>query len=119
MRLPNLIAKADRVFSQFVRSKYADHRDMVKCYTCDSWHKVQHIQAGHFISRVWYGVRWNEKNVKPQCVVCNYGHDDEVSKKFSLALRKEHGQGVVKELEGLKRRPLDRFEILEIIEKYK
>lgn len=119
MKLPNLITKADKLFSAYVRQKYADHGGMVKCYTCDSWHKWQHIQAGHFISLVWYGVRWNEKNVKPQCVVCNDGHDDEVSKKFSLALRKEHGQGVVNELERLKLRPLDRFEILEIIEKYK
>ena len=43
------------------------------CVTCG---KVAHwkeggIQAGHFISRKHYSVRWDEDNVHPQCVGCN------------------------------------------------
>ena len=68
-----LVKKLDVVFSQWVRLSNADHRGFCRCVTCGKeghW-KTGGIQAGHFISRKHYSTRWDERNVKPQCVGCN------------------------------------------------
>lgn len=68
-----LIKKLDVVFSQWVRLSNADSKGNCTCVTCGKvghW-KTGGIQAGHFMSRKHYSTRWNEDNVKPQCVGCN------------------------------------------------
>ena len=68
-----LVKKLDVVFSQYVRLSNADSRGFCTCVTCGKqghW-KTGGIQAGHFISRKHYSTRWDERNVKPQCVACN------------------------------------------------
>lgn len=68
-----LVKKLDVVFSQWVRLSNADSRGFCTCVTCGKqghW-KTGGIQAGHFISRKHYSTRWDERNVKPQCVACN------------------------------------------------
>lgn len=82
-----LVKKLDVVFSQYVRLSNADSRGMCKCVTCGKvghW-KTGGIQAGHFISRKHYSTRWNEDNVKPQCVACNVYRAGE-QYKYSLYL---------------------------------
>lgn len=68
-----LVKKLDIVFSQWVRLSNADSRGFCTCVTCGKqghW-KTGGIQAGHFISRKHYSTRWDERNVKPQCISCN------------------------------------------------
>ena len=68
-----LVKKLDVVFSQWVRLSNSDYRGFCRCVTCGKeghW-KTGGIQAGHFISRKHYSTRWDERNVKPQCVGCN------------------------------------------------
>lgn len=82
-----LVKKLDVVFSQYVRLSNADKRGMCTCVTCGKvghW-KTGGIQAGHFISRKHYSTRWDERNVKPQCVACNVYRAGE-QYKFSLYL---------------------------------
>lgn len=68
-----LVKKLDVVFSQYVRLSASDSRGFCTCVTCG---KVGHwkqggMQAGHFMSRKHYSTRWDENNVKVQCVACN------------------------------------------------
>ena len=65
-----LIAKLDKVFSEYIRLRYAKN-DIATCVTCgkkDHWKK---LQAGHFMSRKHYATRWDEDNVEVQCSACN------------------------------------------------
>lgn len=85
-----LIKKLDVVFSQYVRLSNADDRGYCTCVTCGKkghW-KTGGIQAGHFISRKHYSTRWDERNVKPQCVRCNVYRAGE-QYKYSLYLGKD------------------------------
>lgn len=68
-----LVKKLDVVFSQYIRLSNADKRGYCKCVTCgkEAHWKNGGIQAGHFMSRRHYSTRWDERNVKPQCVKCN------------------------------------------------
>jgi len=82
-----LVKKLDVVFSQYVRLSNADSRGFCTCVTCGKqghW-KTGGIQAGHFISRKHYSTRWDERNVKPQCVACNVYRAGE-QYKYSLYL---------------------------------
>lgn len=68
-----LVKKLDVVFSQYIRLSNSNSRGYCKCVTCGKeghW-KNGGIQAGHFMSRKHYSTRWDERNVKPQCVSCN------------------------------------------------
>jgi hypothetical protein len=65
-----LITKLDKVFSEYIRRRYAKN-DIATCVTCgkkDHWKK---LQAGHFMSRKHYATRWDEDNVEVQCSACN------------------------------------------------
>ena len=83
-----LVKKLDTVFSQWVRLSNADNNKNCICVTCNKVFFWKEIQAGHFMSRKHYSIRWDERNVKPQCVGCNvfkYGEQY----KFSLFLGKD------------------------------
>ena len=83
-----LVKKLDTVFSQWVRLSNADNNKNCICITCNKVFFWKEIQAGHFLSRKHYSIRWSEDNVKPQCVGCNvfkYGEQY----KFSLFLGKD------------------------------
>ena len=83
-----LVKKLDTVFSQYIRRSNADNNGYCTCITCNKTFHWKEIQAGHFMSRKFYSVRWSEENVKPQCVFCNiyrYG----LAYEFSLFLGSE------------------------------
>ena len=66
-----LIKKLDKVFSQYIRLKDADHAGYVSCFTCGMTKSWKELDAGHFQSRGKYATRYHEENVKPQCKRCN------------------------------------------------
>ena len=66
-----LVKKLDTVFSQYIRLSNADNNKNCICVTCNKVFFWKEIQAGHFMSRKHYSIRWDERNVKPQCVGCN------------------------------------------------
>ncbi|MEO0132590.1 MAG: recombination protein NinG [candidate division WOR-3 bacterium] len=73
---------ADWLFSYYIRSLYK------RCYTCGS---KRNLQCGHFVSRVYLLGRYDEDNVRAQCVRCNVFKvgNKEV---FSLNLVTEYGE---------------------------
>ena len=79
-----LIKKLDNIFSQYIRLSNSKNGNCT-CITCGKvgdW-KNGGMQAGHFMSRKHYSTRWDERNVKPQCVGCNMFKAGE-QYKFSL-----------------------------------
>ena len=87
----------DRVFSKYVRQKDADESGMVSCITCGKTLHWKEIQAGHFVSRQYLTTRWDENNVRPQCVGDNiFGNGKPLD--FEEALKKELGQDYVEEM---------------------
>jgi len=63
-----LHAKAWRLMSEYIRSKDADYRGYVACFTCDTIKHWKEMQCGHY----QHGkLDFDERNLKPQCVKCN------------------------------------------------
>ena len=99
-----LIARLDKVFSQWVRRKDADHRGYVECWTCGKVLPWSRVDAGHFQSRAKFSTRWDEMNVKPQCKGCN-GFRSGEQFKFARKLDAVYGEGTAQELEVLSNTP--------------
>lgn len=67
-----LIKKLDEVFKRYVRtSNIIPNTNMVRCCTCRRLKPFKEIHAGHFISCSYKSLRWDERNVHPQCYRCN------------------------------------------------
>lgn len=110
-----LIKKLDVVFSKYIRLSNADKNGYCTCVTCNRKYHWKNIQAGHFMSRKHYSTRWEENNVKPQCVGCNMFKQGE-QYKYSLFLGSEVSNDLY-----LKSKEVVKFSIYELeqmIEEY-
>lgn len=86
-----LIKELDVIFSQYIRLSNSKE-GFCTCVTCGRVYEWKKIQAGHFMSRQHYSVRWDERNVKPQCYGCNVmqqGRQYEFSKYLGEELSNE------------------------------
>jgi len=114
----NLIKKLDKVFSQYIRRRFAVN-EIAKCVTCGKQAHWKELQAGHFMSRKHYSTRYDETNVQVQCSGCNvfrYGEQY----KFGRYLEEAYGEGTAEDLQN-KSREITKFSdirIKEMIEYY-
>lgn len=114
--LPQLIDDLDDIFSIWVRRTHEEENGVIRCFTCRRPMLFKTAQNGHFITRKKMSVRWEPKNCKPQCYVCNILNEGEKAK-FAIAL----GPETVEWLEQKKtnRMIVDRFVVGALIEEYK
>lgn len=69
--LQTLVTDLDFIFSKHIRLKYANNKGLVQCYTCPTIEHYNLITNGHYISRSHMYLRWDERNCRPQCELCN------------------------------------------------
>ncbi len=114
--------KAWKVFSEYIRRKYAITNGNVYCCTCNWVGPWQESQAGHFVDGRNNSVLYDERLIHVQCVRCNvFLKGNKVvytvfmMKKYLLTIDQ------IKEFDELKHksRPMKAFEHLEIYDKYK
>ena len=114
-----LVDKADKVFSEYIRRRYADGNGVTECFTCgkkDHWKK---LQCGHFQSRKHYATRWNEDNCQVQCAGCNvfrYGEQYTFGRNLDINIR----EGLAEELNILSNKIVkyDNHDLMSLIEYY-
>ena len=93
-----LTKELDALVSRFVRLSRADTEGMVTCYTCGHKAHYKKIHAGHYITRYFKATRWDLRNLRPQCFMCNiYRKGNAVI--FRQNLVKEYGEEEIKEME--------------------
>jgi hypothetical protein len=115
-----LVKKADAIFSQYIRKRYADNNGIAECFTCGKKDYWKSLQCGHFMSRKHYSTRWDEKNCQVQCAGCNVFRWGEQFK-FGRNLDIKLGKGTADSLEQKSRQILkyNNIELIELIEHYK
>jgi hypothetical protein len=119
--ISKLTKELDTIFSKFIRLSHAKN-GLCACYTCGHESPIKKIHAGHYITRYYKATRWDERNVRPQCFMCNiYRKGNSVI--FRQNLVRELGEDIVKEMESsaniLIRGGLDRDMLLGKITHYK
>lgn len=116
--LSKLKKELDRVFSLYIRQKYANEDGTVKCYTCTTIKHWTEMQNGHWIPRNNLATRFSEENCRVQCVGCNLfqkGRPDV----FAVNLIKEGVDIVALEQTKYRVFKIDRHWYETLIEKYK
>ena len=90
--LPTLIDKADKLTSQYIRQKYADHAGLVKCISCPTVLPWKEAHCAHFIERGKKATRWLEENLHPACPSCNFYRKEIHMREYTLAMIDLYGR---------------------------
>lgn len=96
----SLIKKLDKVFSLYIRKRDANG-DYFTCITCNEIKLFSKADAGHYVSRGYKSLRFDERNVHAQCTKCNRflsGNMDE----YTIFMIRRYGVDVLEELNRLK-----------------
>lgn len=118
--LRKLEEKLWTVFSLWIRKRHADKDGYVACYTCGVRKHYKELQAGHYIKRARKILKFDERNVKPQCVACNLYRDGNQDA-FAEHLELDYGHGILQEFGKLKwqEKRWTRQELEDLITHYK
>ena len=71
LSLPELKKKVWKVFSSYIRQKYADEYGYDTCYTCGVRKPWKEMQCGHGFGGRNNSILFDEELVRPQCRQCN------------------------------------------------
>lgn len=114
-----LIKALDAQFSTWIRMSNADENGIVKCCTCGKMMEWKKSQCGHFLSRRYMSVRFDEKNCAPQCVGCNIFNQGSQAA-FRRFLVQKYGEPEVNkiELKKFNKSKLDAFSLGLLIQEY-
>jgi len=111
---------ADTIFSKCRRKENADHRGLVRCFTCGKVDEWQKMDCGHYESRQFNNTRYSEINTQVQCKGCNIfkGGNKTI---FAVKLREKYGEGILEKLrkEAQKIKQFSIPELEEMIIKFK
>lgn len=94
-----LMKELDAVFSRYVRLKNADSEGIVSCYTCGHRNHYKKMQNGHYISRFYKKYRFDERNCRVQCSMCNMWKSGDIPT-FRIRLVQELGLAEVESMEA-------------------
>lgn len=92
----NQIRKADRIFSKYIRLRYAVD-NFCTCVTCGRRAHYKTMQNGHYISRRYLATRFDEINCNVQCSYCNEDLNGNL-KKYKEYLQRKYGVTVTEKL---------------------
>ncbi len=96
----SLVAKLDKVFSQYIRAR--DSKDgYFVCCSCGRTLPAEQADAGHFINRRHMATRWLETNVHSQCRSDNRFKEGNASG-YALFIIRKYGQKHLEYLDALK-----------------
>jgi transcription elongation factor Elf1 len=88
-----LIREADIFFSRYIR-----RRDKA-CVLCGTFKR---LECGHFFSRAYLRIRWDERNAHANCHFCNQRHIDN-QRPYIAFMLKTYSSKVIDELNVLRR----------------
>lgn len=102
--IPQLEKELWTIFSLAVRLQWADKKGDCTCVTCGfkSYYHGGNIHAGHFRPRSAKAVKYDFKNVHPQCATCNTYNDGEQFL-HGKWIDNQYGPGTADELTRLSR----------------
>ena len=63
--------RIDLVFQKWVRLRDTNSEGYGECCSCGKVVHSKEANSGHFMPRQYKNTRWNEDNVKLQCIKCN------------------------------------------------
>jgi len=108
-------------FSKYVRLRdRLPGTDNCRCISCGAVKRWKEMDAGHFVPRDRWNVRYNEQNVNAQCQHCNRFQSGNQFE-HGLAINAKYGSGTAEYLAGIAKRGgrFSRIEIITLSDYYK
>lgn len=102
--ISKLTKEADKYFSIYIRRRDSIERGgeyYCECITCGDVRPIGQMHAGHFVSRRYKILRYDERNVNAQCPKCNTFHSGE-QYLYSKAIDNKYGSGIADELHSMR-----------------
>jgi len=96
-KIRTLQKKADKEFSRYVKLNKCNDNGMCTCITCGRDFHWTEIDAGHYVGRACIPLRYDERNVHPQCKSCNRFREG-MKDEYALFLIKTYGQEILENL---------------------
>lgn len=114
----DLKAKADRIFSEYVRKRDSKNGYFV-CISCGRILPYEQADCGHYINRIHMATRYSEINCNAQCRKCNRFDEGNMSG-YRQGLIKKYGEQRVLLLEMQKNdtKKYSNFEYQALIQHY-
>lgn len=113
---------ADKLHSLATRYRFGEVQNgqwVAQCITCPIKvdKPIKHLQCGHFMSRQYNTLRYDELNTAPQCYGCNVMQQGK-QYEFGVQIDLLYGDGTAKKLHKLSKTPhqFTREELEEIIQ---
>ena len=115
---PKLKKKLDRLFSKFIKLRDGG-QEFFKCISCQKTKPLSQFNAGHYWSRRYMSIRYDEKNVNGQCIYCNMFLAGNIQG-YQVGLIKKYGEEILQHLEIKKNNisNMGRFEFEVLINEY-
>lgn len=98
----SLIKKLDRLFSVSVRTRGMDKDGLNTCVTCGARKHWKEMDAGHYVPRNYMSLRFDERNVWPQCRKCNRFIKGNMVE-YAVFMEATYGIGIIQQLNKEKR----------------
>lgn len=95
-----LIQKLDKIYSRYIRES-SSAGGSAPCITCDRIFDINNMDCGHYISRRFLSLRWDERNTKPQCVKCNRFEQGNIDV-YTIKMITLYGAEIINELNIIK-----------------
>lgn len=112
--------KADATFSEFIRRDASRQDGYGFCVTCGVRKFWKELQAGHYEKRGINVLRFDERNVHPQCVGCNVFQAGNYPR-YAIFMVNQYGPAILAQLEEESKvlKQWKAFQLQEIIDLYK
>ncbi|UOF78815.1 ning recombination protein [Caudoviricetes sp.] len=115
-KLSTLIAKADKLASQYIRRKYADHAGNVVCVSCGTVIHWKEAHCAHYIERGKKSTRWLEENLHPADASCNVYRKEFHMRGYTLFMIDTYGREFVNELQEMAKKTISSVEVRKLAE---
>lgn len=103
--LKKIKAKADKVFSEYIRKLRSDSSGRCICVTCGIIKPIKEMQNGHYFPRNRLGTRFHEDNCHTQCPACNVFKRGNYTA-YAAFMYNKYGKQKMEHLEYLSRKAL-------------
>jgi hypothetical protein len=117
----SLYKKAKTEFQKYVRMRDADDNGWVRCCTCNTAHRWNDCDGGHFIpANATASTTYDERNCHAQCSRCNHFKSGNLIE-YTLFMQSKYGNDVVHELREKSKeiKKYKTFDYKEMIAQYK
>ena len=95
-----LKARADKLWSEYVRQNEADVTGYCRCCSCGRSFHWKEMDCGHFVSRNHNLGRFKRENCHAQCRKCNRFEEGNKAG-YAVFLQKQYGPDILEELNKL------------------